>query len=168
MAWMGPRGKNVAIASAIPVFWMCVWLIVSHMEHAASPVLLGHVYGFFARAALLLALYYIAGYAFNQARSGRLLFASSISIYFIAVHMGDPMRIFERITLLALAATVLIYQLTLTANLKYPDAAVGNDAAQSPISTDAMPPVNPYYAEFISDNVEAIDPDRPLPPSSDG
>jgi len=70
MAILGPRGINVAIPSTVPVFWICIWLIVSHIDRASNPVLLSYVYNLFALAALLLALYYIAGYAFRQNRPG--------------------------------------------------------------------------------------------------
>ena len=120
-AILGHRGVNVAIPAAMPVFWICTWLIVSHIERAADPVLLGYVYHLFALAALLLSLYYIAGYAFQQNRSGRLIFCSCAAIYFIGVTMADEMLFSTRLTFLALAATVLIYQLTLVVNLSRSD-----------------------------------------------
>jgi len=120
MAILGHRGIHVAIPSAIPVFWLCAWLIVSHIDRAADPVLLSYVYQLFAKAALLLALYHTAGYAFRQNRPGRLMFWSSVAIFFTGVAMGDEMALSYRATLLALAATVLIYQILLTKNLARP------------------------------------------------
>jgi len=120
-AVLGHRGINVALPATVPVFWLCAWLIVSHIDRAADPVLLGYVYNLFTKAALLLALYYIAGYAFRQHRPGRLMFASSTAIFFTGVTMGDNLDLYTRGTFLALAATVLIYQIALTKNLNYND-----------------------------------------------
>ena len=117
MAILTPGGTNVAIPSTIPVFWLCTWLIISHIDRAADPVLLGYAYNLFALAALLLALYYIAGYAFRQSHPRRLMFCSSAAVYFTGVTVGDDLSFYTRGTLLALAATVLIYQLILTRNL---------------------------------------------------
>ena len=114
----GYRGSNVAISSAVPVFWLCIWLIVGHIDRAADPVLLRYVYQLFALAALLLALYYIASFAFRQSRPGRMMFCSSVAIYFTGVTMADEMLLGTRFTLLALAATVLIYQLALLHNFR--------------------------------------------------
>jgi len=116
-AILGWRGGNVAIPAALPVFWLCIWLIANHMDQASNPVLLSYVYQLFAIASLLLALYYVAGYAFRQEKPRRLLFFSSTALFFTGVTMGDPTSFYHRGTLLALAATVLIYQLTLTKNL---------------------------------------------------
>jgi len=117
MAILGPRGVNVAIPSTVPVFWICIWLIVGHIDRASNPVLLSYVYNLFALAALLLALYYIAGFAFRQNRPGRLLFSCSTALYFTGVTMGDDLALYTRGTFLALAATVLIYQIALTSTL---------------------------------------------------
>jgi hypothetical protein len=120
MALLAPGGINVAIPSAIPVFWLCLWLIINHIDRAADPVLLRYVYHLFALAALLLALYYIAGHAFRQSHPPRLMFSASVATYFTAITMGDGLPRYSRGILLSLAVTVLIYQLTLTKNLARP------------------------------------------------
>jgi len=135
VAILGPRGTNVAIPATIPVFWLCIWLIVGHIDQAADPVLLGYVYSLFALAALLLALYYIAGYAFRQHHPRRLMFCSSTAIYFTGVTMGDNLPFYMRGTLLALAATVLIYQLTLSKNLTQDG---GEDTSYAERNTDIV------------------------------
>lgn len=116
-ALLGTRGSNVAIPAAAPVFWLCAWLVVKHIDRAADPVILSYAYHLFALAALLLALYYVAGYAFGKHQPRRLMFCSSVAVYFTGVTMGDDLSFPIRGTLLALAATVLIYQLVLTGNL---------------------------------------------------
>jgi len=120
MAALSHRNTNVAIPASVPVFWLCIWLIVSHIERAANPVLLAYVYNLFALAALLLALYYIAGFAFRQNRPGRMMFCASVAIFFIGVTMADEMALTTRMTFLALAVTVLFYQLSLSFKLSQP------------------------------------------------
>ena len=118
MAMKGPKGGDVApVASALPVSWICLWLISFHITNASNPVLLEYAYMFFALAFLLLALYYIASFAFLQDKSKKLLFCSPVALYFIGVTMGDPHPSYHRGLLLCLAATLLIYHITLTVNL---------------------------------------------------
>ena len=120
MALLGMSGKPVASLSVIPVFWLCLWHIVSHIENAANPTLLAHAYRFFALAFLLLGLYYIAGFAFGQTRVRRFLFTASAAGYFVGVTMADSQGIFQRVILAAVAGMILIYALILTHNLGSP------------------------------------------------
>lgn len=116
MAVLGAQGNRAAIPAVVPVFWLCLWLVAAHVgEQAANPVLLSYVYQLFALAALLLSFYYIAGYAFLQERPGRLMFSSSAAVYFTLVTLPDSSwSMPEQVVLLALAATVLVYQLALS------------------------------------------------------
>ena len=114
MAALGTKGNRAAIAAVVPVFWLCLWLVSAHVgDQAANPVLLSYVYQLFALAALLLSFYYIAGYAFLQERPGRLMFSSSTAVYFTLVTLPDNWSTPQRAVLLALAITVLVYQLAL-------------------------------------------------------
>ena len=117
MAILGGRGVNVAIPASLPVFWLCVWLIVDHIQNASNPVLLSYVYTLFAKASLLLALYYIAGYAFCQQRPRRFLFWGALAIYFTGITLAGSQSLYLKGTFLALALTVLIYQIKFTKNL---------------------------------------------------
>jgi len=124
MAMKGMKGGDIApVASALPVAWICLWLISFHIYHASNPVLLAYTYNFFALAFLLLSLYYVASFAFSQDKSKKLLFCSSSALYFIGVTMGDAHSAYHRGLLLALAATLLIYHISLTINLARPQPA---------------------------------------------
>jgi len=117
MALRGLRGRTVAIASVVPVLWLCLWLVFSYIDQATNPTLLGYIYYFFALAGLILGLYYLAGFAFEQGRAKALLFTSSAAAYFVGVTMGDDHSLARRGILLALALILLIYQLLFTKNL---------------------------------------------------
>ena len=121
MAVRGPRRGNVAVAAAVPVFWLCLWLVASHVAEASNPVLLRYVYSFFALAFLLLALYYLAGFAFHQGKPKKFLFSSAAAIYFTGVTMGDAHNLYQNALFLALAFTLLVYQLILTHSLSQPE-----------------------------------------------
>ena len=120
LALRGPSGRNVAIPASIPVFFISLWLILLHIDQAANPVLLAYVYRLFALAFLLLSLYYIAGFAFRQAKVGRLSFAVAGAVYFTGVTLADGGAVYQSVTLLAFAATALLYLLILTHNLSRP------------------------------------------------
>ena len=120
LALGGPKGKNVAVPAAIPVFFISLWLILLHIEQAANPVLLSYVYRLFALAFLLLSLYYIASFAFQQAKMGRLSFAVAGAVYFTGITLADGGWLYQNVTLLALGMTALVYLLILTHNLSQP------------------------------------------------
>ena len=120
LALRGPKGRNVAIPASIPVFFISMWLIILHIDQAANPVLLAYVYRLFALAFLLLSMYYIASFAFCQAKTGRLTFAVTSTVYFTGVTLADGGLLYQNITLLVLAATGLVYLLILTHNLSRP------------------------------------------------
>jgi hypothetical protein len=159
MAIQGPRGGNVAIASIAPIAWFCLWLIASHMAHAADPVLLRHAYSFFALAFLLLAFYYVASFAFFQGKVKRYLFCSSAALFFIGVTLGDAHSVHQRGILLVLAATLLIYQLLLSKNLSRPEreeeAPQSDDITEPTESDDEME--KPYWdIELDQDNEQDV------------
>lgn len=120
LALFGSSGRNVAIPSAIPVFFISLWLVLLHIDHAANPVLLVYIYRLFALAFLLLGLYYIAGFAFGQAKVGRLTFAVTTALYFTGVSLADGTPMYQNVSLVVLAATALTYLLILTHNLSRP------------------------------------------------
>jgi len=69
---------------------------------------------------LLLSLYYIAGFAFRQAKVGRLTFAVSTAVYFTGVTFADGGITYQNIALAALTVTALSYLLILTHKLSLP------------------------------------------------
>ena len=120
LALLGSSGRNVAIPSAMPVFFISLWMVILYIDHAANPVLLAYVYRLFALGFLLLSLYYIAGFAFRQAKVGRLTFAVSTAVYFTGVTFADGGITYQNIALAALTVTALSYLLILTHKLSLP------------------------------------------------
>ena len=140
MALRGPRGSNVAPASAVPVFWLCLLLVVFHIGEASNPVLLQYAYGFFALSAILLSLYYLASFAFHQGKIRKFLFSSSAAVYFIGVTMGDPRSLYQAILLLALAATLLVYHLALLHAFSRPEPEESFPHLRTPPPLPYVPP----------------------------
>ena len=120
LALLGHSGRNVAIFSAVPVFFISLWMVILYIDHAANPVLLAYVYRLFALAFLLLSFYYIAGFAFRQAKVGRLIFAVSTAVYFTGVTFADGGITYQNIALAALVLSALLYMLILTHKLSLP------------------------------------------------
>lgn len=115
---LGARGKNVSILAAIPVFWLCMWLVLAHIRYAADPVLLRYVYYLFAIAFLLLALYFIASAAFTKGKAPQLLFSAGMAVYFSGIAFADARSLQEHIIIGALALFVLSYSLLLLRHMK--------------------------------------------------
>jgi len=123
MAVLAARGTAVIIPAVLPVFWLCLWLVLSHIDQASDPVLLGYAYQLFALALLLLSFYFIAGYAFGQARPGHLMFSTSSAIYFTIITLADNWNAPQQRVLFILTITALIYHLLLTTRLHSSDRA---------------------------------------------
>jgi len=104
----------------VPVFWLCIRLAASHIEHAANPVILHYVYDLFALAFLMLSMYYVAAFTFRQAKVRRLMFSTSMAAYFTIVTLADGGALYQAGVLTSLALYGLICQLILTKNLGNP------------------------------------------------
>lgn len=67
----------------------CLWLISDYQIRAADPVVLDYVYEVFAIAAAVMALYYLAGYSFQNGKPRRTLVTTLAAAYFAMVTMAD-------------------------------------------------------------------------------
>ena len=110
---LGARGKNVFLLAAMPVFWVCMWLVFSHIYYAADPVLIRYVYHLFAIAFLLLSLYYIASAAFGKGQGKRQIFSTALAVYFTGVSLADSRNFYQQVTMFLLAFFVLLYAILL-------------------------------------------------------
>lgn len=100
------RGK-FSLTLLIPAYACCLWLIVAYQGRAADPILLDYVYHLFAIMAAVLSLYFMAGFAFERAKSFRCAFFSLLGIYFGLVSLADTATLFTRL----LTVSVVLLQL---------------------------------------------------------
>lgn len=155
LAYLGRRGRSVALLSAFPVFWLCATLIFSYFDNAMDPVLLRHVYFFFALAFLVLGFYYVAGFSFGLGRVTRLLFSAWTAIYFVGVMLGDGLPWYRCAFFLSLAAMLFLYQSLLLHKLLCPKSELlfsVDDTGDAPVD-------EPEYIPFSEDGLPDLDSD---------
>jgi len=80
------RGETAALAAA-PLFF-CLQLVLCYKENAADPVILHYVWQALGLAAVSLALYFTAGYAFGVVKTKRTFVGLFLGVFFCGVWMG--------------------------------------------------------------------------------
>lgn len=82
------KGKYSATL-LMPAYTCCVWLIAAYQVRAGDPVQLDYIYELFAIIAVLLALYFTAGFSFEKGRVSQTALFSLLGIYFSIVTLAD-------------------------------------------------------------------------------
>ena len=67
----------------------CVCLVSDYQKHSADPVTMNYAYEVLAMVCVLLALYYLAGYSFQEGKPRRCLFFCLMGCYFCLVALAD-------------------------------------------------------------------------------
>ncbi len=80
------EGKGTrSLPLLIPAYACCAWLITTYEARAGHPFLIDYICELFAIIAVVLALYFIAGFSFEKSKVKRTLLASLLGIYFSCV-----------------------------------------------------------------------------------
>jgi len=87
----GRKGRQFGFAYIIPVFWGCFRLISTFFLHSSNPVAKSFAYDLFADVAILLALYYFAGYYFAHRRPVMLRLTGGLAVYFGTIGLLSPL-----------------------------------------------------------------------------
>lgn len=82
-------GGKYSMHLLLPAYAACLWLMVSYQEHNGDPVILDYVYQLFAVISSVLGAYFMAGFAFERAKTFRTVFFSQLAIYFSLVTLAD-------------------------------------------------------------------------------
>lgn len=100
-----------------PAYAACMWLISAYQFRAADPVIEDYIYQLLAVIALLLALYFMAGFSFEKTKVKRTAFFSLLGIYLSAVSLAGT----DDLSALALFAFAILYLTASAAVLLYND-----------------------------------------------
>lgn len=73
----------------MPAYTGCVWLIAAYQVRAGDPVQLDYIYELFAIIAVLLGLYFNAGFSFERGKPFRAVLFSLLGVYFSLVNLAD-------------------------------------------------------------------------------
>ena len=85
----GEKKGKYSFTLLMPAYTCCMWLIVAYQARAADPVILDYVYELFAIIAVLLGLYFIAGFSFERPKVRRAAFFSLLGVYFSILTLAD-------------------------------------------------------------------------------
>ena len=102
-----------SLPQLMPAYACCMWLVTAYQARAADPVILDYVYELFAVVAVLLALYFTAGFSFERPKVRRASFFSLLGVYFSIVTLADA----HDLPTLLLYAFAILYLLANTAVL---------------------------------------------------
>lgn len=107
----GGKGEYSLALLALP-YTACLWLVTAYQEVFAEPVTLRYIYRILAIICTLLAVYFIAGFAFQRPRPRLCLLFSLMGIYLSIVSLADggnwPTRLLLLASVLYLSHTALI------------------------------------------------------------
>ncbi|HPE15959.1 MAG TPA: hypothetical protein PK597_03280 [Oscillospiraceae bacterium] len=84
-----PAANRRSLVLLLPAFYVCYWLVLAYEARAADPVVPGYLYELLAVICVLLALYHIAGCAFEKPRPARCLYFCLMGVYFSMVTLAD-------------------------------------------------------------------------------
>ena len=104
-AYKGRGGSELCVFGVIPVFFMCIWLILTYKQHASDPVILDYAYECVAASAAALSFYFGAGYIFKKPKPGKTVFSYLLTIFFCTLVLADdmllPVKIFLGVIIIA-------------------------------------------------------------------
>jgi len=99
----GKYNETYGMLTAVPVLWACFWLIIVFKDYTSDPIRMHYVFYLFAVVCTILALFYIAGFAYNVIKVKFTLFftlcamflctvtATALGAYFLS-HQALPFR----------------------------------------------------------------------------
>lgn len=134
------KGKE-SFAVLIPAYAGCLWLVEAYREHTADPVLLDYMYLLMAIIALVLGIYFQAGFSFGRGKLPRTVFFSTLGIYLGCVALADG---YDLSTSLLLCGMIL-YNLASLSALLY---NAGRKRRRL-VSPKDLPPEPPELEEFF-------------------
>lgn len=79
--------ENVGLLELCLLFSVC--LVSDYQTHSADPVMMNYAYEVLAMVCVLLALYYLAGYSFQEGKPRRCVFFCLMGCYFSLVALAD-------------------------------------------------------------------------------
>lgn len=129
------RGR-LSVAILLPGFYSCIWLINIYHAQASDPVVLSYAWHLFAILSVMLALYYAAGFAWQNVRPRLTVFFSLSGVFFSLATLPDPHSLYELFALAAFLLWLLCTASSLLRNLSgVPHRVPGRRTAPRPATS---------------------------------
>ena len=118
-SYRGGQREEYGLILLVPIFFACFWLILSYRDRAADPVILDYIYELFAIICFVLALYFVAGFAFGKPKVHRTAFVSTLGVYFSIVTLADAHGMGKTAAFAGIAIYQAVTAMILLKNIKY-------------------------------------------------
>lgn len=140
-----PRQAGFCLASALPIVFCCFWLIVSYRQDAITSVVWSYAPEILAIACSLLALYFVAGYAYGRPRPFSALFFCEMGAVMCFVTLPDERLIAMQLMFAGMAGMQMYLAWLIVSNMRrkedilsrFPNAQASDDI------DDELPPPDP-------------------------
>lgn len=114
-SYRAERKAKYSASALAPGYTCAFWLISAYQNRTGDPIRQTYIYELFAIIAALLAVYFIASFAFGRGRVSRAAFFSCFAIYFCITTLADR----HRFAYVLLYGALLVYLVAQTALLLY-------------------------------------------------
>ena len=104
--------------SVLMMLFAVVWLVTGYRDAATDPITWRFVVGILAECAVLLAVYYVAGYFFHSAHPWWALFFCDFAAFLCIMSAIDPNGLAQSLAFAAMAMQLLIWSFAITENLR--------------------------------------------------
>lgn len=115
--YRGRQKKNHGTYALIPVFYMCMWIILSYRNRAADPVILDYAYEILAVIFSALGIYFASGFAFLRPGPKKTVFFSLVGAYLSIVTLADMHSLAVTLSFMFCAVYLLLNSAVLLKNL---------------------------------------------------
>lgn len=85
----GKIEASTGILALLPVFFTCLWMILTYRDWGRDPVLLDYVYGLLALVFATVGIFHAAGFKFKEPRYRLTMFFNLVGAYFSIITLAD-------------------------------------------------------------------------------
>ena len=121
----------VSVLMSFPILMFCVWLIASYRANASNPNVWVYAIEILAICCALLALFYVAGYAFGRPEPRKACYLSLFGAFMCITTLSDSRYMGLELIFLATAGMLLMYGWLIVKNrCPVPEAAPETESAE--------------------------------------
>lgn len=136
--YKGEKRGRFSLPLLMPGYVCCVWLITSYQVRAGDPVQLDYIYELFAIIAVLVGIYFSAGFAFERPKFFCAAFFSLLGVYFSVVTLADRHDLATTLLYGFAILYLLAHTISLLYNASRPAAVPRRPQAEQPDTDDDM------------------------------
>lgn len=113
------EGGNHSLATLLPGFACCIWLVLTYHNNASNPSVLTFAWQLLAASSGCLAWYFTAGFAFQRPHPRRTVFLSLLTITLSMTALADRTELYQQVLLASTALWFVGRSILLIDNAQY-------------------------------------------------